>query len=305
MMTSRRKFLAALLSSAAVPGVRRVLSAELRNTADLIDRESLVRRHDPVNTNVDPLSALSLGNGRFAFTADVTGLQTLQHEYEGTMPLCTMSEWGWHTTPRPTHLVGKTLKPILFDSHGRQVGYHTSSEGQTELFNWLRENPHRLHLGRICFFKTNSDNGEITPTEIAGIDQKLDLWSGVLTSKFRFAGDPVEVRTAVHPSHDLLAVSIKSELLKSDRIGVALVFPYGSSSMQAADWDAPEKHETKVIKETALRLELRRILDAILTSCRLQLKVRRLLPGSRNILSSSGPKIRVVFFSPSSSAGKG
>ena len=260
-MPSRRKFLAALLSSAAISGVRRVLSSESRNTADLIDRESLVRRHDPVNTNIDPLSALSLGNGRFAFTADVTGLQTLHHEYEEAMPLCTMSEWGWHTTPRPTHLVGQTLKPVLFDTHGRQVGYHTSSEGQTELFNWLRENPHRLHLGRICFFKPNADDGEISSAEIAGIVQELDLWSGVLTSKFRFSGDPVEVRTAVHPSHDLLAVSVKSELLKRDRIGVALVFPYGSSSMQAADWDAPQKHETKVVNETASRLDMRRILD--------------------------------------------
>ena len=261
MMQTRRTFLASLLASTAVPGLRKLAGAGFRSSLASINREALVRRHNPTNTRIDPLAALSLGNGRFAFTADVTGLQTLQHEYEETMPLCTMSEWGWHTIPRPKHLAGATLRPTLYDTHGRQVGYHTSSEGQTELFNWLRENPHRLHLGRICFFKLNSDDGEITQAEIAAIDQELDLWNGVLTSKFRFAGDPIEVRTAVHPSHDLLAVSIRSELLKRDRIGVALVFPYGSSSMQATNWDAPEKHETKVIKETASRLDLRRILD--------------------------------------------
>src|ERR1043166_5063125 len=222
-MPSRRSFIAALLACGGIGALRTLTHSEERKS---INREALVRRHNPTNTRVDPLAALTLGNGRFAFTADVTGLQTLQREYEGTMPLGTMSEWGWHTTPRPRHLVGATLRPALYDSHGRQVGYHTSSEGQAELFNWLRENPHRFHLGRICFYKPNADYAEIRSADIVGIDQELDLWNGVLTSKFRFAGDPVEVRTVVHPSHDLLAVSIKSELLKRDRIGVAVVFPY-------------------------------------------------------------------------------
>src|SRR5688572_23604125 len=38
-----------------------------------IDRQSLVARHFPVVTSVDPDAPLTVGNGRFAFTADVTG----------------------------------------------------------------------------------------------------------------------------------------------------------------------------------------------------------------------------------------
>ena len=106
-MPSRRTFLSALVASAAAPGLRSFASAVLRGPAGSIDRESLVRRHNPINTRIDPLSALSLGNGSFAFTADVTGLQTLEQEYERSMPLCTMSEWGWHTTPKPAHLVNE------------------------------------------------------------------------------------------------------------------------------------------------------------------------------------------------------
>ena len=90
---------------------------------------------------------MSLGNGEFAFTADITGLQTFSDQYEKTMPLCTMSQWGWHTMPLPAGLDPKALRLTQYDTHGRAVGYHTSSEGQTELFNWLRENPHRLNLG--------------------------------------------------------------------------------------------------------------------------------------------------------------
>ena len=44
-----------------------------------------------------------------------------------------------------------TVALTQYDTHGRQVGYQTSSDGQLELFNWLRENPHRLHLGQIGF----------------------------------------------------------------------------------------------------------------------------------------------------------
>ncbi len=36
--------------------------------------------------------------------------------------------------------------------NSRQAGrYRTSAEGQNELYTWLRENPHRLHLGQIGF----------------------------------------------------------------------------------------------------------------------------------------------------------
>ena len=41
-----------------------------------IDRKALVSRNNPVVTSVDTLASLSVGNGGFAFTTDVTGLQT-------------------------------------------------------------------------------------------------------------------------------------------------------------------------------------------------------------------------------------
>ena len=85
---------------------------------------------------------MSLGKGEFAFTADVTGLQTFPEEYEKTMPLCARSQWGWQTRPAPAGLDLKGLRLTQYETHGHQVGYHTSSEGQTELYNWLRKNPH-------------------------------------------------------------------------------------------------------------------------------------------------------------------
>ena len=174
-MPSRRTFLSALAASAAAARFRSFAGAEVQKTNDSIDRESLVRRHNPISTRIDPLSPLSLGNGRFAFTADVTGLQTVRQVYEKDMPLCTMSEWGWHTTPKPASLANSQLRLTQYDTYGRQVGYQTSSEGQTELFNWLRENPHRLHLGQIGLCRTGSSHSEIKSADISRSDQRFDL----------------------------------------------------------------------------------------------------------------------------------
>src|SRR5689334_995454 len=128
-MISRRKFLASL---AAAGGVAQAARGATFQRSRAIDRAALVRRHDPLLRKIDPLSPLSVGNGTFAFTADVTGLQTFPEEYESQMPLCTTSQWGWHTTPRPAGLEGKELRLVPYDTHGREVLYHTSGEGQKE-----------------------------------------------------------------------------------------------------------------------------------------------------------------------------
>ena len=254
-MISRRSFLKGLSVAGGVAGLSKVSAS-----GALIDRRALVSRHNPVLRKLDPLSPLTVGNGEFAFTADVTGLQTLSREYENAMPLCTMSQWGWHTRPAPEGLEPGRLRLTPFDTHGRTVGYQTSSEGQTELYQWLRENPHRLHLGRIGFCRT--DRKEIHAEELSEIKQELDLWSGLLTSHFKIDGQLVSVETAVHPRLDLLAVSIRSTLIEKGGIAVRFDFPYGSPSMQAADWTQAAKHKTDVVRKSRGRADIRRTLDA-------------------------------------------
>ena len=62
--------------------------------AAAIDRHALASRHNVHATAIDSASPLSVGNGEFAYTADVTGLQTLNATYAGELPLQTMSHWG-------------------------------------------------------------------------------------------------------------------------------------------------------------------------------------------------------------------
>ncbi|HEY3439541.1 MAG TPA: glycoside hydrolase family 65 [Paludibaculum sp.] len=222
-----------------------------------IDRRSLITRHNPVITTIDPKAPLSVGNGEFCFTADITGLQTIPKPYAQTIPLCTQSQWGWHSFPgRPAG----EFQYELFNTHGRQVGYATSSKDQEPLFNYLRENPHRLHLGRIGLAL---DLEEIDPAAITDINQTLDLFTGILTSQFRLQGVPVKVRTACDPVLDLIAVEIDSALNQTGRLGIYLAFPYGSNQVSAADWTKPTAHRT-VFDLNKTRLEVERLLDQTL-----------------------------------------
>jgi len=223
-----------------------------------INRRELVRRHNPVNRMLDPKSPLSVGNGEFAFTADITGLQSLPEAYEKVIPLCTQSQWGWHSFPSPPGLGARDLRLVPYDTHGRPVGYATGSEGQQELYNWLRENPHRLHLGRIGL---RLDGGRITYEAITSVQQTLDLWTGILRSRFDLAGVPVLVETCCHPQDDMLAATIQSRLLEQGRLSACFEFPYGSPQMSAADWNHFDRHTSRLAKQAANLIELARQLD--------------------------------------------
>jgi len=224
-----------------------------------VDRRSLVKRHNPVLTVVNPRSPLSVGNGEFAFTADVTGLQSIAPAYEKGIPLCTQSQWGWHSSPIPAGLAPGELKLEILETHGRPVGYATSARGQEKLFNWLRENPHRLNLGRIGL---ELDGQGLAATDLANIGQELDLWTGTLRSKFELKGSAVSVMTCCHPGRDALGVIVESALAESGRLRVVLEFPYGSPAVNASDWTQPGKHTTTITELGPGRLRIERRLDA-------------------------------------------
>ncbi len=256
---SRRGFLGALAAAGLSAKTRK---AHSQTKTALINRFALVSRHNPVLRKFELLSPLSVGNGEFAFTCDATGLQTFPGEYKTATPLCTMAQWGWHTAPNPKNFKESDLKLIEYETYGRKVGYMTSAEGQKEMFDWLRQNPHRLHLGNVGLRILKSDQSEIQLADVSDVEQKLDLWRGIITSSFKVAGKMVSVKTAVHPTLDLLAVSIESALVGEKRLAARFAFPYGSPEMHAAEWHKPESHESKIINQSTNSAAIERKLDA-------------------------------------------
>jgi len=213
-----------------------------------IDRRALVERHAPALQQFDAQAPLSLGNGEFAFTVDVTGLQTFPDAFNDTIPLGTLSNWGWHTAPNPRGWSIDKYEFTQFDSHGRKVGFADIPGERTDEVTWLRANPHRLHLGRIGFRLTGRDGRPGAPADLSEIHQRLDLWNGVLISRFQFEGVGVHVETVVHPETDTVAVRVRSPLLGTSQLAVLLRFPYGTGQMTAADWTKPDAHTTTIAR---------------------------------------------------------
>lgn len=59
-----------------------------------IDRLAVVRAFNPERTASSDETPLQVGNGNFAFGADITGLQTFK-------PFASMSTWAWHSFALP------------------------------------------------------------------------------------------------------------------------------------------------------------------------------------------------------------
>jgi protein-glucosylgalactosylhydroxylysine glucosidase len=231
----------------------------------VIDRKKLVDRHNPIITRVEPLSPLSVGNGEFAFSADLTGLQTFPQEYQ--VPLGTQSQWGWHYSQKPNLYNQDDIKLQRLQSNGREVSYPLYPEGHDEAYHWLRQNPHRLQLGQLSFrfVKENHQAAEIS--DVKQINQRLDLWEGTLYSDFCVEDEPVSVITVCHPHSDQLAVKVQSPLIEKKRLQVVITFPAPDMKSRIweesihLDWDNRERHQTNLYSQQNNLITLERCMD--------------------------------------------
>ncbi len=229
-----------------------------------IDRQALVRRHNPLIHRIDSLSPLSLGNGEFALTLDITGLQSFPEAYRKGIPLGAQSSWGWHTWPNPSGYSVEKFPLTPYDTYGRQVGYlYMHVPGMEKTVQWLRSNPHRLQLGQVGFRLEKADGRPVQATELTEVEQSLDLWSGILTSRFTVDGITSVVETACHPEKDLVSVRIKSDLIRLHRMKIQFHFPYSDTAQfcSGARWDLPGRHRTDLKRLSANRALFTRILD--------------------------------------------
>ncbi len=193
-----------------------------------IDRKAVLQRHTVINTMADSLASLSVGNGQFAFTADVTGMQSFPEYYQNGVPLGTQSEWGWHSFPDTENLqIEEAQKTYALE--GRKISYTVQlkePERGRKAVEYFRVNPHRLQLGNIGLEIKKKDGSMATLADIKNIRQQLDLWTGIISSSFSVEGVGVKVVTVAYQGHDGLAFKIESALLKEKRLQVRVRFPY-------------------------------------------------------------------------------
>jgi len=240
--------------------------ASLANDVQPIDRRALVARHNPGFTKIDPSAPLMIGNGSIGFTADITGLQTFQEQYSPLVPLMTQAQWAWHSFPNPEgYTLEDSLVPIeVRDRKLRYAALEDWSEAAEPHIAWLRENPHRYSLGRLSLHLETADGKAVSFSALTNTEQRLDMWSGTLSSRFELDGIPVRIETRVHPDSDMIIVTLHSALLAQRRLAIDLKFPGVAAKLNPdpADWSHPKRHTTKVTKQSARHISLARQLDA-------------------------------------------
>ena len=138
-----------------------------------IDRHALVSRHNIDVTAPDPMGAMAVGNGEFAFNFDVTGLQSFPEYYEKTMPLGILSTWGWHCFPNPENFTLDKFPMTSIPKYDRTFVYPASSTTNPPPdAAYLRGNPHRFGLARIGLEMTHPDGTKVAITDLKNIYRK-------------------------------------------------------------------------------------------------------------------------------------
>jgi hypothetical protein len=231
-----------------------------------IDRFALVNRHNITVTHPDTLASLSVGNGEFTYTADITGMQTFFEEYENGISLGTQSQWGWHTIPTDSLYTIEDVVEYYESCNDQMVPYAIQQrEGRAaRAANWLRSNPHRLHLG-IIGLDITKDNGEkIALADLQNPKQNLDLWTGILSSEFEIDGEKVFITTVAHQEEDLVAFKIVSSLIQSGQVKIKIRFPYGKEChvCPGYDWENSDRHSSEVINTNSNQSIIHRTLDS-------------------------------------------
>ncbi|GME28277.1 six-hairpin glycosidase-like protein [Neofusicoccum parvum] len=143
-------------------------------TASPINRREVVQKFNPRRNGSASSydTPMQVGNGNFAFGADITGLQTV-------VPWNTLSSWCWHNSSLPT-IAGQTspedFTGLDWWTHGRLVNYAQPNPAEPAISQWMIANPHRVNLARIGF---SLDGKFIEESDVENPVQTLDLYSGI------------------------------------------------------------------------------------------------------------------------------
>lgn len=219
--------------------------APLSIYASSIDRHAIVSRYNPSRNASSTSTPMQVGNGHFAFGADVTGLQTF-------LPYAIMSDWAWKNDSLPP---GRSWADVAdyegaqWDFHGRLVQYEF--DGEPLVQQWLISNPNRANLGRVglVFLDQQRHPMNISESDLKNVHQQLDLWTGTMTSRFTFDDADITVTTVAAQTSSAVGINVESSLLQTRRLGVYLDFPWNDGSQKfsapfVGSFNATSNHTT-------------------------------------------------------------
>lgn len=215
-------------------------------TKAAIDRRRIVGQFNPQRTSSSDSTPFQVGNGDFAFGADVTGLQTFH-------PFNTLSSWCWHNSSLPS--TPNQTEPSDFTgldwyTHGRLVNYAQPNPAEVDISQWMISNPQRANLGRVGLWFAE----DVTEAHLHEPQQTLDLYTGTIASVFQWQGVSVHVGTTADPDTSSIAINVTSGHVANGMVGIFLDYPYmnGQNKFEApfvGYFNASANHSTSIVDE--------------------------------------------------------
>lgn len=159
--------------------------------------KSDVIKYNRVLNKIDSLNPLSIGNGDFVMTLDITSTQSLA-DYYNYIPLTSISNKLWFNKK-----VTGDIK--MTDINGKK--YMLDKKGQEELFNLKRQYPHKYSLFLVKLYYNDS---LIKLDKISNPNQELDLYHGVSKSSFTYDGNEINIESVIYQNSDQLNIKIRA-----------------------------------------------------------------------------------------------
>lgn len=239
--------------------VKLTILVHITQALGIIDRRPIVQQSNPHRTASSNSTPFQVGNGNFAFGADVTGLQTFY-------PFNTLSTWCWHNSSLPS--TRNQTEPSDFTgldwwTHGRLVNYAQPNPAEASISQWMIGNPQRVNLGRVgLWFNEDVDEDDVVDTE-----QTLDLYTGTIASSLTWKGELIKVKTYGDPTTSSIGVEIDANLLEDQSLGVFFDYPYmnGDNKFEApfvGFYNATANHTTTIVSQSSQQACIEHIEDA-------------------------------------------
>lgn len=183
-------------------------------------KKEFISKFDIHHKEMDISNPLTVGNGNFAFTCDVTGVQTLYEAYR-RIPLCTMSNFIWAQRNTEGQI---PYQEYARAQDGAPIRYMTDTESKD--YDKFRDDVFKFDLFKLVFLYKNE---RLKQEQIEVVSQQLSLYDGILISKFKIEGILVEVETKIPQNHNNLQIKIQTKLKD---LALKIIFFEPASTME-------------------------------------------------------------------------
>lgn len=203
-------------------------------------KKEFIIKFNIIHKSFDKKNPLTIGNGDFAFTCDVTGLQTFYSDYK-IIPLCTMSNLFWGRQKGNGIL---PYKEYHKRSTGEVVKYMTDTSAKT--YNQYRDDFFKFDLFKLIFLYQGDP---LEKEKIKDIHQELFLYEGRIQSEFYYDNEKVFVETKIPQKHNNLQIKVRTKL---KNLQIKILFLKPSSTTFGSTL---EELDTKEFEDSCIKIK--------------------------------------------------